>query len=394
MKVYFDDEDLDGQFQRTLTHAYEHAADLGEAFAAAGRITPGDEDSWYREWTAAAATARAAAETSRAAGRARSASEAFLRACLYHRQAMFWLRGDLDDPRLTDAYQAMRDCFRQAIGGLPYPVEPLGIPYEGTTLNGYLMTPDASGTPRPTVLLPAGYDSAAEEGWLYGAPALRRGYAVLSFEGPGQGGVLYEQRLHLRPDFQAVLGPVVDFALARPEVDGDRLALVGRSFAGYLAPRAATAEHRIAALVCDPGQVDLGARVRERVPPPALESIRADDQRVDELLAPLLATPAARRTWRPRMAAHGTTTLRAYLRALLEFTLADRAREIRCPTLVTEAEGDFAGGQSQRLYKLLACPKQYRGFTEAEGADGHMEGLAQQLWNGYVFNWLDTTLPG
>jgi hypothetical protein len=58
MRVFFDDDDLDGQFQRTLTHAYERAADLGEAFAAARRITPGDDQSWYgsgprpREWPA------------------------------------------------------------------------------------------------------------------------------------------------------------------------------------------------------------------------------------------------------------------------------------------------------------------------------------------------------
>ncbi|MGZ4435977.1 MAG: alpha/beta hydrolase family protein [Trebonia sp.] len=392
MKVYFAEDDLDGQFQRTLTHAYERGADLGEAFATAARITPGDDESWYREWSATAATARAAAEASRDAGRVQSATDAFLRASEYHRQAMFYLRGDPEDPRLKSAYAAMRTCFRQAIPGLPFGIEPVQIPYEGTTLNGYLMTPGGPAAARPTVLFPAGYDSVAEEGHLYGAAAIRRGYAVLAFEGPGQGGVLYEHGLYLRPDFEAVLTPVVDFALTRAGVDGDRLALVGRSFAGYLAPRGATAEHRIAALVCDPGQVNLGARVTERVPAPTLELIRANDPKVDHLIAPMLATPEARRTWRPRMAAHGTPALRQYLRTLLEFTLEDRAAGITCPTLVTEGEGDFAGGQSQRLYELLTCPKTYRAFTAAEGTSGHMEGLGQQVWDGYVYDWLDAAL--
>ncbi|MGZ6268919.1 MAG: dipeptidyl aminopeptidase, partial [Mycobacteriaceae bacterium] len=141
MKVYFDDEDLDGQFQRTLTHAYERGADLGEAFATAARITPGDDESWYREWSASAAAAQAAAKASRNAGRTHSATDAFLRACEYHRQAMFYLRGDLDDPRVKESYLELRECFRQAIGGLPYEVEAVRIPYQGTTLNGYLMTP-------------------------------------------------------------------------------------------------------------------------------------------------------------------------------------------------------------------------------------------------------------
>jgi hypothetical protein len=277
MKVYFDDEDLDEQFQRTLTHAYERGADLGEAFATAARVTPGDDQSWYRQWSAAAATARVAAETSRDAGRTQSAAGAFLRACEYYRQAMFYLRGDLDDARVKASYLKMRECFRQAIPGLPYQVEAVRIPYQGTTLNGYLMTPDGPDEPRPAVPFPAGYDSVAEECHLYRASAIRRGYTVLAFEGPGQGGVLYEQGLHLRPDFETVLTPVVDFVLTRPQVDGKRLALLGRSFGGYLAPRGATAEHRITALVCDPEQVDLGARVKERMPAPALDLIRSND---------------------------------------------------------------------------------------------------------------------
>lgn len=71
-----------------------------------------------------------------------------------------------------------------------------------------------------------------------------------------------------------MLTPVADFAVTKPEVDGDRLALFGRSFAGHLAPRGAAAEPRIAALVCDPGQLDMGARVKERMPAPALELIQ------------------------------------------------------------------------------------------------------------------------
>ncbi|HTQ94740.1 MAG TPA: alpha/beta hydrolase [Streptosporangiaceae bacterium] len=392
MRVFFDDDDLDGQFQRTLAHAYERAADLGEAFAVARRITPADDQSWYRQWSAAAQAARRSAQDSRDGGHGASAGEAFLRACEYFRQAMFYLRGDLDDPRVIGTYRCMRECFRQAAQLLPWDITAVDIPFQGSTLNGYLMAPPGPAAPRPAVLFPAGYDSPAEEGYLYAAPALRRGYVVLSFEGPGQGGVLYEQRLYLRPDFEAVLAPVVDFALGRPEIDPARLAVIGRSFAGYLAPRAAAAEHRIAALVCDPAQPDLGARVRDRLPASVLQLIEADDPRADQILAPMLNAPGARRTWLPRMAAHGTATLRGYVRALSDFTLAGRAAQIRCPTLITEAEGDFAAGGSRRMYDLLTCPKQYRQFTEAEGAGGHIEGLAQQLWNGYVFDWLDATL--
>ena len=63
------------------------------------------------------------------------------------------------------------------------------------------------------------------------------------------------QRVPMRPDFEAVLPPVIDWLLAQEGVDPGKLILVGRSFGGYLAPRAAAHEQRLAALVCDPGPV-------------------------------------------------------------------------------------------------------------------------------------------
>jgi hypothetical protein len=47
-----------------------------------------------------------------------------------------------------------------------------------------------------------------------------------------------------------------DYALTRPESDPAKIALAGWSFGGFLAPRAASFEHRIAALVADPDQWD------------------------------------------------------------------------------------------------------------------------------------------
>jgi nucleotide-binding universal stress UspA family protein len=40
-----------------------------------------------------------------------------------------------------------------------------------------------------------------------------------------------------RTDGENVVTPVVDVAVARPEVDGKRMALIGSSFGGYTAPR-------------------------------------------------------------------------------------------------------------------------------------------------------------
>ena len=44
--------------------------------------------------------------------------------------------------------------------------------------------------------------------------------------------MLRQRKVPLRADSEKVVTPVVDFVLGRPEVDTDRIALVGRSFGG------------------------------------------------------------------------------------------------------------------------------------------------------------------
>ena len=60
---------------------------------------------------------------------------------------------------------------------------------------------------------------------------------------------------------------MVDFAISRPEVDPKAIALMGVSFGGYLAPRAASAEPRIAACIADPGEFSLFEEMKSRMPP-------------------------------------------------------------------------------------------------------------------------------
>ena len=132
-------------------------------------------------------------------------------------------------------------------------------------LKGFFYRSGADRRDAPTVLLPCGYDSTAEEGHLFAMLAVEQGFSAFSFEAPGQGEALNLHRMFFRPEFEQILTPWVDAMLARDDVDAAaRLVLVGRSFAGYLAPRAAAAfEHRLAALVCDPAQPDMGAHLPE-----------------------------------------------------------------------------------------------------------------------------------
>jgi alpha-beta hydrolase superfamily lysophospholipase len=395
--VRFAGTELHGQFTRTLMAVYAGACDLGEAFATADRLgeAPG-YDEWYQQWRLTADQARTAGEASLARGHRVSARSAFLRAAEYYRQAYFFLRRDIADVRLLAAHAAARDCFGAAVPLLDFPVEPVLIPYQSTSLPGYLARPDTSGPPRGVVVFPCGYDLAAEGGWPYLPDAVARGYAALVFEGPGQGSVLYEQRLPLRHDFEAVLGPVLDWLTTRPEVDPRHIVLVGRSFAGYLAPRAATGESRLAALVCDPGQFEFAGRFAALLGRELVERALAGDETADELLEPIRhASAQAEEMTGARMAAHGVTTVRAWIREMQSWTLEGRAHLISCPTLIVEGEGDFAGGQSRRLVGALICPKEVEFLPAGAGAEGHCGGLGQATWARVVYDWIDETVgPG
>src|SRR5262249_2208202 len=63
-------------------------------------------------------------------------------------------------------------------------------------------------------------------------------------------------RLALRPDWEAVLGPVADAMASRADVDASRIALIGIDHAGYGVTRALAFDHRFAAGVLAPGIID------------------------------------------------------------------------------------------------------------------------------------------
>ena len=88
-----------------------------------------------------------------------------------------------------------------------------------------------------------------------GLVALERGYNVVIFEGPGQGSQLFLHDVPFRSDWERVITPIVDYLETRTDVNLDQVAIRGISFGGLLVPRAAAHEHRLSAVVADPGSV-------------------------------------------------------------------------------------------------------------------------------------------
>lgn len=219
---------------------------------------------------------------------------------------------------------------------------------------------------------------------------------MLAFDGPGQGRVLTEQRQPIRADWENVITPVLDYALARDDVDGERIALIGLSLGAHLAPRAASGEHRLAACVADCGAFDLYAAFLDRLPGPLANPSVIARRRVRLVLARILerlaAKPMAGWALRRGMLVHGVDDPLGYIDALHEFTLRDRAPMIRCPTWVCSAEGDEISASAPQLVAALTCEKTYVHFTSAEGADDHCEQAARALYHARSFAWLDSRL--
>ncbi|MFD2419911.1 alpha/beta hydrolase family protein [Amycolatopsis pigmentata] len=385
MKFLFDDESFSFEALRSAGYIAYGGADLGEVLVTCRQIPEGDEDAWSAQWAATAARVERAGREALAAGHRVSAREALLRASNYYRTADFYRRenpaADAESARLAKASQ---QTFADAAALLDTPARALRIPYEDTTLPGYLFLVDDSGAPRPTVLFHGGYDSTLEEDYLaVAAGALRRGYNVITFDGPGQGGTVREQGLHFRPDWEAVVTPAVDFALGLPEVDGGRLALMGMSLGGYLAARAAAFEHRVAACVLFDGVYDLHevlAAIADRAAstPGGPEALMAQNTQ-------------ARWVVRNGRWTFGVSGLDELVKAGEAYTMAGIADRITCPTLVLDAENDqFFAGQPQRVFDELTCEKELILFREDEGGGEHCHEGAMFLFHQRTFDWLDT----
>jgi pimeloyl-ACP methyl ester carboxylesterase len=326
-----------------------------------------------------------------------SARDAYLRASTYYRISFLPLFNPRVDARLVAAFDRESRCFSNFAAFMHPPVLPVEVPFEGTSLPGYLCLVDASTrTPRPTLVAVNGYDANVHEMyWAHAVPAVRRGYNCLLVDGPGQGRALIKQRLHMRPNWETVMRPIIDFACARPEIDGERIAVMGWSFGGFLAPRAASGEPRIAALIADPGQWDQLEAIRAGLPVPEELKVRlpdVDPKQLDSYLSAVPAAPLVR--WRQQRGlwVHGLCSFGEYLIELSRYRLSDVVDQIRCPTLIAWAEGDPIAGGAQRLYEALTCPRTLVRFTAAEGADGHCEAWNRSRFDQRVFDWLDETL--
>ena len=392
MELIFKDAQYSFQTLRALGYAVSGGADVGEVLKTAYSINEGDDESWYREWMKTAEQRERAGDDFLARGRRISARQEFLKASNYYRTAEFFLHTNPEDSRIAAVWKKSRDTFLKAARLADQPIIPVKIPFEGTTLPGYLCLVDRSGAKRPLLIVHSGFDGTAEEIYFEAAySALRRGYNVLLFEGPGQGGVIRVQKLPFRPNWETVVTPVVDYAIRRKEVDAKRIALMGISFGGYLAPRAVAFEKRIKACIANGGVYDFFMATRL---PPEEEKYLDTQEGAEEIDHAVYSRMKSDHSFRWSIA-NGLFTFHAqspsdWLKMTRLYTMEDVASKIACPMLIVDSEGDKdMPGQAPKLFDALKSPKDFMLFTKEEGAEEHCQMGAILISNARILDWLD-----
>ena len=321
----------------------------------------------------------------------------YRRTATYYGIALYCFAGATDhsSQRELDLWGQQRASWEKVVdlsGG-----ERLSIPYGGTTLPAFFFrAPGAGqGEQRPLVVMNNGSDGVTSSMWLEGgAAAAERGYHWMTFDGPGQPGPLFSQGIPFRPDWEAVLTPVLDALLVRPDVDSDRVALIGVSQAGYWVPWAIAFEHRFAAAVADGGVVDVSSGWIQTLSEPMRQLLREGDRdefdRRVQLLANASPSVRARRDFRGRPYGMGGDSAFDLYSAVSSYRLGEEVKDIVTPILITDPEDEqFFPGQPRQLYDLVPGQKELVHFSAYEGANGHCEPFARSLRDTRIFDWLD-----
>jgi len=394
MGRFFEDPDFEFDTLIALGSSTYGAGDAGEVLAAIDGVADGDHGAWVEGFAGMGRRLGRDARVRADAGHVRGAALAHLRASHYLSLAQAHADG-VDAPglfaRLYEEHRAEWDAF---VALHAPPIQPLQIPYDGGSIDGWLFRASIDGGRRRTLIFNNGSDGPVTAAWMQGvAEALARGWNAITFDGPGQNSSLVRHGLRFRHDWEAVMTPVVDHAISLPEVDPGRLALLGVSQAGYWVPRALAFEHRFAAAVADPGVVDVSASFLAELPDEMRSLLDAGDrERFDAYMAEgargsahLAFTMAFR--FRPYGSASPFDVYTLARRYRLE---EDTIAQIQTPLLVTDPDDEqFWPGQSATLHDSLQGPKTLVRFTREEGANHHCEVAGNAVRNQRIFDWLD-----
>jgi len=332
-----------------------------------------EPDAWREEWCAMGSRLEKIADQAAAEGRQLTAGNYYLRA------GMYYFTGE----RFVYPGEQKRETGRKAIDlqtkGIlrRYPnVEKVEVPYERITLPALFMkAPGASGR-APTVVVFNGMDNCKEMSVLFaGLEFAARGFHTLAIDGPGQGESLRLRGLYARHDYEVPGAAAYDYVAARPDVDPEKVVVMGYSFGGYYASRIAAFEKRYAAGVAMSAlHWDLAGWQR-------------DIKRRQE--ADPKATPQSAFHFRWIMGCLDDGD--AAIGKAERFSLVDAAPRIACPFLIVHAGEDrvVPVASAHKLHEAVGSKRKHlKIFTAGEGGFYHAQADNRQVGIDYIADWI------
>ena len=198
------------------------------------------------------------------------------------------------------------------------------------------------------------------------AEALARGWNAFVFHGPGQQSMLFERGVPFRYDWEAVLTPVLDVLVTRPDVDASALTGYGVSQGGYWIARAVAFERRMVAAVADPGVVDVSVSWTAHLPAALLDLLNSgqkDAFNAAMAQAQASASPETARTFAFRSKPYGQADPFDLFTEVRKYQVRDVAGQITTPLLILDPDDEqFFPGQPRELYDLLPGEKEILGL--------------------------------
>jgi len=407
------DDEFSFYFAEVLSNANGGGSNTGEVLRIASQIPAGDIEAFYREFKLMADRMISLGERATAARIPTAARSAYFRAASYYRAADFFLHGNTSDPRLTTLWDAQLAAFQRGAKLLPVPAQNITLQGPGYTIPAYFYPAAAAGGSGgygskarrvPTVLACSGYDGSQEA--LYhtiGVQVLAHGWNFATFEGPGQPTVRRQQGLGFgrAAAWGDVVTPVVDYLRARPDVDVDKVALMGLSVGGSLAPIAAATEHRLAAVVCIDGLYSMRDAIKAALPQQMIDAFSSGNSSAFNAIVKYIydqpTTPTKYR-WLIDQSLWNFDTKSAFdwFTQLGKFDLKGVFEKVKVPVFIGDGQHDtLAGTQARVAWDALGSDKGfYFQFRSEWGAGEHCQiGAEEQLGLVYL-SWLDGVFQG
>lgn len=388
---FFSDQAYHFQTLRAFSDIPAGGAEASEILSTISQIREGNDEDWFRAWEHTAVRVERMAYEYRDST---SKGYALLRAHNYYRTAEFFLH--YKDERRLASFRKSKQTFFEGLQLLNVPHEVHDVPFGNLALKSILYPAPNPSPDKPLIVFCGGYDSTLEELYFFFAKAAtERGYTVLTYEGPGQGNNLREQGSMFTPEWEKPTQAVLDdYLQCHPAPD--KIVLVGMSFGGYLAPRAAAFDKRIDGVVAFDVCYDLQDAALRQTPALALILKRIGMLGLTNALARLKMKARAGTRWGVQNAewTMGARKPSDLLDLFKPYSLDRCADKITCDVLVLAGVDDhFYPVEQVRKFRdklINARSITTRIYSADEGGHEHCQLGALSLAHATIFDWIQS----